>query len=749
MNPIDTNPILWAVICCAALGSVGFVGAPRRVWIPVLVAVLLVMSWIGAIGIIATVVLWLVLAAAIAIATNTKLRRLLVSDRMYAFYRKSMPDISPTERDALEAGSVWWDAELFRGKPHWPTLLEFSSPQLTTDEQAFIDGPVEQLCGMLDDWHITHELNDLPPEVWQFIKDQGFFGMIIPKAWGGREFSAFGHASVVMKIATRSISAALTVMIPNSVGPAKLLLKYGTEEQKSRYLPKLARGEEIPCFALTGLNAGSDASAISDRGIVCRRKFDGRENVLGISLNFDKRYITLGPVATVLGLAFKLEDPNHLLGERDDVGITLALVPATAPGVVQGERHNPYGMAFMNGPLSGRDVFIPIDQVIGGAAYAGKGWRMLMESLTDGRAISLPALSTAAAKVATRVTGAYARLRSQFRVPIGRFEGIEAKLARIAARTYMMDAARRVTLAALDAGHKPAVISAIMKYNLTESAREVVNDALDVHGGAGVCLGPRNLLSALDAYTTVGITVEGANVLTRSLITFGQGAMRCHPYLLDELKAANDEDKEAGARAFDRALLGHIGYAICNGTRALLLGLGGARFVRPPAGTDAALAYFYRQYTRMSAVFAITTDLLLLSLRGELKRRERISARMADALSQLYLATATLKHFQAAGAPPEDLPLVERTCAEGLWVIQESLHAVALNLPNRWIAALLRVLAFPLGRRAKPSADRLDRVIAQSIMAPTATRERLGDGMYMADDLHDRLHVIDDALAKV
>lgn len=748
MAPIYANPILWAFICLAAVLGVAYTGASRRTWIPVLAAVLVVMTWTGGAGIVALIVLWIVLVLAAAVAVSPDIRRRLLSDRVLSFYKKAMPDISPTERDALEAGTVWWEAALFRGRPRWQTLLDFPAPQLTADEQAFIDGPAERLCDMLDDWQINYELNDLPPDVWQYIKDEGFFGMIIPRAYGGKEFTNFGHASVVMKIATRSISAALTVMIPNSVGPGKLLLKYGAEEQKKHYLPRLARGEEVPCFALTGQNAGSDASGLSDRGVVCRRKHAGRDNVLGISLNFDKRYITLGPVATVLGLAFKLEDPNHLLGETGDLGITVALVPADSPGITQGERHNPFGMAFQNGPLHGRDVFVPMEQIIGGAEQAGRGWRMLMESLGDGRAISLPALSTAAGKVATRVTGAYARLRSQFKIPIGQFEGVEEKLARIAASTYMMDAARQVTLSGLDAGENPSVVSAIMKYNLTERARQIVDDALDIHGGAGVCLGPKNLLSQLDAYTTVGITVEGANILTRNLITFGQGALRCHPYLLDELTAADDDDPEAGARAFDAALVGHIGYGIRNGARSLLLGLSGGRLARPPVGTDPALAYCWRGFERMSAAFGIATDLLLLSLRGELKRRERISARMADALSQLYLGTVTLKHYEEKGALPEDRPLVEWVCADCLYTIQESLYDVASNLSNRPIAWLIRVLALPLGRRLKRPADRLDARIAPLIMQPGETRARLAEGMFLPGTDGRRLKTIDEALRR-
>src|SRR5579863_4868936 len=501
------------------------------------------------------------------------LRRRLISAPLLRFYRASMPELSATERDALEAGSVWWDGELFSGAPDWQTLLDFPAAKLSADEQIFLDGPTEQLCGMLDDHRICEVDKDLTPQTWRYLKEQGFFGMTIPKEYGGKGYSATGHASVVMKVATRSISAALTVMIPNSVGPGKLLLKYGTEEQKSFWLPRLARCEEIPCFALTGPEAGSDAGAIPDVGVVCKGEYGGKQDVLGIRLDFEKRYISMGPIATVLGVAFKLEDPEHLLGERTHLGITLALVPAKTPGVKTGTRHDQMHMAFMNGPLYGKDVFIPLELVIGGPPMAGKGWRMLMESLTDGRAISLPALSTATAKLATRVTSAYARVRRQFKLPISQFEGIREAIARLAGNTYAMDAARLTTLAALDQGHKPAVVSAIVKYNLTERSRQVMNDAMDVHGGAALSLGPKNPLGPFHSYPQMGITVEGHNILTRNLITFGQGAIRCHPYLLQELQAVGMEDSKESRLAFDAAFMGHLSFMAANKTRTLLHGL--------------------------------------------------------------------------------------------------------------------------------------------------------------------------------
>jgi len=629
----------WPVFILAALGLA--TARPSRFACFVVFAVLLgfFSATTHASGAIKAL-LWVFYGLSVLVLWFGPLRRAFISNRLLKFYRASMPELSSTEREALEAGTTWWDAELFSGNPRWQQLLDLPAARLSAEEQAFLDGPVEQLCGMLDDDRICNVDKDLTPETWRFLKERGFFGMMITKDYGGTAFSNMGHAAVILKIASRSISAALTVMIPNSVGPGKLLLKYGTEAQKSQWLPRLARGEEIPCFALTGPEAGSDAGAIPDIGVVCRDE----KGVLGIRLNFEKRYISMGPVATVLGVAFKLEDPEHLLGERTHLGITLALVPATAPGVKTGTRHDQLHMAFMNGPLFGKDVFIPMDMVIGGPEMAGKGWRMLVEALTDGRAISLPALSTATAKLATRVTSAYARVRRQFKLPISQFEGIRESLARLAGNTYAMDGARLTTLAALDQGHKPAVISAIVKYNLTERARQVMQDAMDVHGGAALALGPRNPLGPYHSFPQLGATVEGHNILTRNLITFGQGAIRCHPYLLQELQAASGTDEKAARREFDKVLMAHLAFTLNNKARAFLHGLTGATFISMPTA-PVALKPYYQQLTRMSTAFAFVTDVLLLTLRGELKRRERLSARMADVISQLYIASAALKHY--------------------------------------------------------------------------------------------------------
>ncbi|MEE8117924.1 MAG: acyl-CoA dehydrogenase, partial [Gammaproteobacteria bacterium] len=704
----------WGLLFLGAALAAAYFRVSRITWTAtglVLVATFFYWSYVGFIWKLLAAILFL---APAVIFNLPALRRKLISDRMLTFYRSAMPEISQTERDALEAGGTWWDAELFSGMPRWRELLEFDQPKLSEEEIDFLSGPVEHLCGMLDDYAINNELNDLTPETWQYIKEQGFFGMIIPREFGGKEFSAAGHAQVVMKIATRSISAALTVMIPNSVGPAKLLLRYGTEEQKNHYLPRLARGEEIPCFALTGPEAGSDASAMPDTGVVCRGEFNGKKDVLGIRLNFDKRYITLGPIATVLGLAFKLYDPDGLLGKQEDRGITLALVPADTPGISKGSRHKPLHMAFLNGPLHGENVFIPIDWIIGGPDQVGKGWRMLMESLTDGRSISLPALSTAAAKVCARVTGAYATIRKQFRVPIGQFEGVQEALARIAGNTYAMDSVRRLTLAAVDAGYKPSVISGIAKYNLTARCRQVVNDAVDVHGGAALCLGPKNLLGQIQDFPAVGVTVEGHNILTRNLIVFGQGAIRCHPHLLAELEAAYTEDEEKARQQFDRAVTGHIGFSISNAVITILLGLSGARFAA--RHENPSLRYGQAQLTRMSTAFAFVTDILLLVYRGEIKRRERLSGRMADIFSQLLIASAAMKHFDDQGREDNDVPLITWVIKDCLAIIQVSFDEVFRNLRYPWLGRVLRAWVFPLGRSYSPPSDALGQEVAEILL---------------------------------
>ncbi len=688
---------------------------------------------------------WLVSAALIALAI-TPLRRTYISDRILPRLRSAMPAMSQTEREALEAGTVWWDAELFSGRPEWHKLLDTPAPHLNAEERAFVDGPVEALCAMLDDWRITQEDFDLPPEVWDYIKKQGFFGMIIPKEYGGLGFSALAHSAVVMKIATRSITAAVTVMVPNSLGPAELLLHYGTEEQKNHYLHRLARGEEVPCFALTGPEAGSDASSIPDTGVVCRGEFNGEET-LGIRLNWEKRYITLGPVATVLGLAFKLYDPDGLLGKQQELGITCALIPTDTPGIDIGNRHFPLNIAFQNGPNRGHDVFIPMEWVIGGAERVGQGWRMLMESLAAGRSISLPALSTGAGKLVCRATGGYARIRKQFKTPIGRFEGVEEVLARMAASTYMMDAARTMTAGAVDDGEKPSVISAIVKYQLTERMRRIVNDAMDVQGGTGICMGPRNFLGRAYQAIPISITVEGANILTRSLIIFGQGAVRCHPYVLREMRAVAEKNPYLASRDFDVALFGHLGFTLSNAVRALWLGLTGSRLASAPVSGKPRR--YYQRLTRMSAAFALAADVAMLVLGGALKRKEKLSGRFADVLSNLYLASAVLKRFHDQGRPDVDWPLVEWACDDALYSIQDSLDGLLKNFPVRWLAWPLRLLIFPLGRRYAPPGDSVGHEAAKLLLSPSVARDRLTAGMFVPKGELDPLGRIEAALAQI
>ena len=658
-------------------------------------------------------------------------------------YRRLLPSMSATEREALDAGTVWWDGELFTGGPDWQKLMSAKVPTLTAAEQAFLDGPCEDLCAMLDDWDITHVRADLPPEVWSFIKSRGFFAMIIPQRYGGLEFSAYAHSCVLIKIASRSGLASSTIAVPNSLGPAELLLHYGTEAQKNHYLPRLARGEEVPCFALTGPRAGSDAASIPDTGVICRGQWQGAE-IIGVKLNFSKRYITLAPIATVVGLAFRLFDPDRLMGDKTDLGITCALIPRDTAGVAIGRRHFPLNVPFQNGPIQGHDVFVPIDAIIGGFSMAGQGWRMLVEQLSVGRCISLPSNATGGAQAAVYASAAYARIRRQFNMPIGRFEGVEQVLARMAARTFIMDAARSVTVGAIDGGEKPSVPSAMLKYHATEFGRMIANDAMDVHGGKGICLGPNNYLGRGYQIVPVAITVEGANILTRSLIIFGQGAVRCHPFVLKEMNAARNPDHEAGVLQFDHALMGHIGFAISNAARSLVMAFTFARFTKVPQ--VGATKRYFQHVNRYSASFALATDVAMLALGGYLKKKETLSARLGDVLSMMYLASMVLKHHENQGRLPEDLPLVEWACRSLLYQAQEQLHQFLRNFPNRPLAAFMRLLIFPRGLTYFPPSDRLGRSIVDLIMNPTAARERLSRHIYKTQTAGNPLGLLQEAL---
>jgi acyl-CoA dehydrogenase len=672
------------------------------------------------------------------------LRRALISNRFLLVFRRMLPPMSTTEREALEAGTVWWDGELFTGGPDWSKLLSAKAPALSAEEQAFIDGPCEELCRMIDDFDITHRRADLPPEVWDFIKKKGFWAMIIPRKYGGLEFSAYAHSSVVVKVASRSSTVASTIVVPNSLGPAELLLHYGTEEQKSRLLPRLARGEEIPCFGLTGPRVGSDASALPDTGIVCRGTYQGRETI-GIRLNFSKRYITLAPIATIIGLAFRLFDPDKLLGGTEtDYGITVALVPRELPGITIGRRHVPLNGPFQNGPIQGKDVFVPLDAIIGGPKMAGQGWRMLVEQLSVGRCISLPSIATGGAKGALYSSGAYARIRRQFNLPIGRFEGVESVIARMAARTYIMDAARSVTLAAIDGGERPSVPAGILKYHLTEFGRMVANDAMDVQGGKGIMLGPKNYLGRGYQMVPVSITVEGANILTRSLIIFGQGAVRCHPFVLREMNAARDHDRARGHREFDLALFGHVRYTISNAVRSFIGAVTLSRVVTAP--TKGPTKRFYEHINRFSASFAFATDVAMLSLGGYLKKKESLSARLGDVLSAMYLASMVLKHFENQGRPAADLPLVEYACRTLLYNAQEQLHSFLRNFPVRWLAAIMRFVIFPRGLTYSAPSDRMNPEIAELVMSPGEARERLCHYIYRTPEPGNHLGLVQQAL---
>ncbi len=663
--------------------------------------------------------------------TMPELRKRYITDHVFKAMSKAVPDISQTEREALQAGTVWWDGDLFSGKPDWQKLRRFPKPELSAEEQAFLQGPVEALCNMLDDWDNTQNLYDLSPKVWTYLKQEKFFGMIIPKKYGGLEFSALAHSTVVAKISTRSISAAVTVMVPNSLGPGELLLHYGTQRQKDEYLPKLATGEEIPCFALTSPEAGSDAAAIEDRGVVCEQENADGEIILGIRLNWNKRYITLAPVATVLGLAFKLYDPDKLIGDQEELGISCALIPTDTPGVETGQRHFPLNGVFMNGPTRGKDVFIPMHQLIGGQEYAGKGWRMLMESLATGRCISLPALSVGGVQLAARSTGAYAKIRRQFNTSIGAFEGVQEALARIGGYAYQMDAARLMTLGALDMGERPSVISAILKYHLTEKLRICINDAMDIQGGSGICLGPRNLFGRAYQTIPIAITVEGANILTRSLIIFGQGAMRSHPTILRELEALREGDQ----KGFDLIFREHISNLFGNVMRSFWLGLSGGRFNLSQRGPNASpLAAHYASLSHLAAGFALISDVTLAMLGDSLKRKERISARLGDVLSQLYLASACMKRFHDDGEHKSDLPLLNWALARARADAQFALIEVLRNYPNRAVAMILRFIVFPSGLRYRAPDDRLDSAVANLLLSPGPARDRLTAVVYIGDD---------------
>jgi acyl-CoA dehydrogenase len=666
----------------------------------------------------------------LALIFNIKyIRRLLITRYIMAVFSAHRPKISTTEKIALEAGSVGWEGQLFSGKPKWRELEQLSLAKLSNEELNFIHGPVMQLCAMVNDWEITHVHADLPEEIWKFIKEMGFFGLIIPKEYGGKAFSAYAHSEIISILATCSFTLATTVTVPNSLGPAELLIKYGTPKQRQYYLPKLANGEEVPCFALTGIRSGSDATNMFDIGIVCKDMFEGKE-ILGIRLNFHKRYITLAPVATVIGLAFKLYDPDQLLGQKEYIGISLALLPVTIANLQIGRRHFPMNCVFQNGPVSGENIFIPFEYLIGGQEMMGHGWRMLVECLSIGRAISLPALALGSSKAATLASGAYCRIREQFGQPIGYFEGIQEKLALMGGLTYLMEAARQLVLAEIANGEEPAIESGMLKYYLTEMGRQIVMAAMDVHGGKGICLGSRNYLGRPYQSAPIAITVEGANILTRSMIIFGQGALRCHPYLLKEIESLNIENKKLALKQFDTAFFHHVGLIGSNKVRSFLLGLTNGRLSHARKGPTKR---YYQKLTRFSAAFAYLADVCIVIFGANLKKMERISARLADILSMLFIGSAILKRFDAHHQPADELPLLHWSCQYIFAVIERSIDEILANYPYRWVGRLLRIPLLPFGRHSHGPGDKLSAQVAELLLTPSVVRSRLSQDVYCGE----------------
>lgn len=719
--------IIWFLIAAFAGMAVAYFRTNLMTWTAVTAAVLLVATVHSSTGFLSALALWVVFAAIAVPLNHVPTRRQYISRGLLKFFQKAVPKLSETEQTALEAGTVGWEGDLFAGRPEASNLRRIQSPELTGHEKEFLDGPVQEVCRMVDDWKITHEDGDMSPEVWDFLKKNKFFGMIIPKRYGGLEFSAYAHSVVLQKLASVSGTVASTVSVPNSLGPAELLLHYGTEEQKNHYLPRLAVGEEVPCFGLTGPTAGSDATSLPDTGVVCKGEYNGKE-VLGLRLNFNKRYITLAPVATVVGLAFRCQDPDGLLGDKVDRGITLALIPRDTAGMDIGRRHLPLNIPFMNGPIIGNDVFIPLDFIIGGQDNIGQGWRMLVECLSVGRAISLPSNATGGMKALAMGTGAYARVRKQFNLPIGKFEGVQEAMARIGGYTYGITALSKMTAGAVDNGEKPSVPSAIAKYWGTELGREVVKDAMDVHGGKGIILGPKNYLGRAWQGAPIGITVEGANILTRSMIIFGQGAVRCHPYVLKELEVLSETDPTLRLQRFDDLIFSHIGFTVSNVARSFWLGATGGAFHGVKASS--MTRRHYRRLSRYSASLALVSDIAMSVLGGKLKFKESLSARLGDVLSHLYIVSATLKHFEEAGEPAGERPLLDWACNESFHRCQEALDGFIRNFPNPVIGGFLRLAVFPLGRRERRPSDRANNAVAKLMMTPSDARNRLSEGVY-------------------
>ena len=674
-------------------------------------------------------------------------KRSLVIEPAFRMVKGILPKVSDTEQQALDAGTVGFDAELFSGQPDWNKLRAVPAIHLTEEERAFLDGPTEELCAMIDDWKIRFRDKEISPEIWDFVKKHGFLGMLISKTHGGLGFSAQAQSLILGKVASRSPDVSTIVMVPNSLGPGELIEKYGTDEQKHYYLPRLARGDEVPCFSLTGPTSGSDAATMRDIGIVTKGRFEGKD-VIGIRLSWDKRYITLGPQATLVGLAFRLFDPDNLLNNGEDIGITVALIPANYPGVNIGRRHLPSGAAFPNGPNWGNDVFIPMEFVIGGEKMVGQGWRMLMECLAAGRAISLPSSATAGAKAMLRATSAYGRIRKQFGLPISHMEGIEEPLVRMVEAAYVNEAARAVTASMVARGERPSVISAVMKYYTTERLRQSVNDAMDIHGGRAICDGPSNYLQSAYQMVPVGITVEGANILTRTLITFAQGALRAHPYLYKEVQAAQNPDSRAGLKDFEAAFNGHIAFSLSNVSGAFFHNVTGGMFGEVPEKAYGT-AEWYRQLWRASRSFALVSDMMVALLGGGLKTKQRLTGRMADALAELYMLSCVLKRYEDDGKPAGDRLIIELAARNGLYRFQQAIGGVIDNFPVPAARRLMRFVVFPFGRRMKPASDKLSRAVAKLALEPGEVRDRLTRDIYISRDVDDPTGLLEVTMEKV
>ena len=724
----------WAILgSLLAVFVLGFMGAPFLLWTIVLAAVL--------VGFGAPVWLLGIFAAVMLVFNIRPLRRALVSSIVMKILAPIMPQISETERAALDAGVVWVEGELFSGKPNLKKVMDEPYPEMTAEERAFLNGPVERLCAAVDDWEVW-EKRDIPQAAWDIIKKEKFLGMIIPKAYGGLEFTALAHSEVIMKLSSRSVPLAISVMVPNSLGPAELLIHYGTEEQKKHYLPRLAAGEEIPCFALTEPQAGSDAGAITSNGTV----FKGDDGKLYIRLNWNKRWITLAAISTTLGLAFKLRDPDNLLGKGEDVGITCALIPAKTPGVVIGRRHDPLGVPFYNCPTQGKDVVVSIDQVVGGADGCGKGWGMLMECLAAGRGISLPAQSTGGSKVVTRAISSYASIRKQFGMPIGKFEGIEEPIARIAGFNYLLEAMRKYTLGALDKGIKPGVVTAMAKYNATEISRKSIIDAMDISGGSGISRGPRNIFAHTYIATPIGITVEGANIMTRTLIIFGQGALRAHPYAYKEVRSIAEKD----LNAFDLAFWGHIGHITRNTFRSIGLSL--TRGALAPSPVSGPTSRYYRRMAWTSASFAIMADIAMGSLGGSLKMAEKITGRFADILSWMYIGTSVLRRYEAEGRRKEDLPFVHFCMNHAFYEIQKAFDGIFANIPVPGLSWFFRTVIRTwsnLNALAGEANDQHTHKIASMILSDSDVRIRHTEGIYMPKNTNEQLGLLEETFKVV